>query len=335
MSSPLSDCRYFIENYGTSFATSATLGGLVEQYSVWKSWLTDPRLGGFERDTLARNAQIDFCAKTGLPGPGGAPSAGYDKTTRTLEPLECVGGDSTVSCDANFAQWAATIPQSPVLLDFTLAPISDLITDPDVKAGFELAAKEYIQEQRDAWAAQNKCPPSCGPPGSGSCSAGQDACTCSYGGLAGRMCTGCAPMSVRGTFTDIKGGTHSSTATLKCGEAAEVWSGGVKCDVLYEGSCYAGGEVKCERTNNGNLVATVSQSKCSTYVVEDDDNGQRNHTTGSCGGFDGHSTPPSGVTGGSATVTADDEHKRCEFFPSSRRRRSTKKCSVKAACEFA
>ena len=39
--------RYFIEHYGTSFATTATLGGLVEQYTTWKTPITDPRLGGF------------------------------------------------------------------------------------------------------------------------------------------------------------------------------------------------------------------------------------------------------------------------------------------------
>ena len=89
----------------------AVLRGVVEQYSSWKTWLTDSRYGGFTADSLARNAQIDFSAKTGLPGGGGTHDAGYSKA-RTLNPLECIGGDSTVSCDTGFAKWAATTKNS-------------------------------------------------------------------------------------------------------------------------------------------------------------------------------------------------------------------------------
>ena len=82
--------RKFIESYGTSFATSATLGGRVEQYASWKTWMTDPRMGGFDKPKLASNAKIDFYAATGLPGASGAKhDPGYDSATVTVESLNC------------------------------------------------------------------------------------------------------------------------------------------------------------------------------------------------------------------------------------------------------
>ena len=82
--------RKFIESYGTSFATSATLGGRVEQYASWKTWMTDPRMGGFDKPKLASNAKIDFYAATGLPGSSGAKhDPGYDSATVTVESLNC------------------------------------------------------------------------------------------------------------------------------------------------------------------------------------------------------------------------------------------------------
>ena len=65
-----------------------------------------------------------------------------------------------------------------VLLDFELAPISDLVTDPAVKASLSAAVQEYVAEKRQEWAAVNKCPPSCsGVPGA-ACTAGASTCKC-------------------------------------------------------------------------------------------------------------------------------------------------------------
>ena len=79
-----------------------------------------------------------------------------------------MGGNSATSCEANFGAWQATIPDAPVLLDYELAPISDLVADPDVKASLEAAVVEYVKEQRAKWATANKCPVNCGKQ-AGSC----------------------------------------------------------------------------------------------------------------------------------------------------------------------
>ena len=360
--------QFFIERYGTSFATSATMGGVVEQYSSWKSWLTNSQMGGFTAESLAKNAQIDLSAKTGLPGPSTAHDAGYAGNTQ-VGALECLGGDASVSCDTSFAKWAATIPMSPVLIDYELSPISDLITDPDVKASLEVAAKAYVQEQQAAWAALSKCPPTCGPKGAGSCATGASSCTCSNKGLAGRMCTGCAPAAVRGTFTDKNGNKHSGVVTVPCNHKDVVaWKGESPCTLGAGGAkCVGTGSVSCRRAANGDLEAHVHQPSCTVTEHGDDDqkdddsdDGTTTHahrlrgaptgawgvysragyggaptTTAQCGRFDARSSAGAGITGASATVeAAPDKHGPCYTIPSGRRRNKIQDCQLKGKCEF-
>ena len=78
------------------------------------------------------------------------------------------GGDATTSCSSNFAKWAQTLQSSPILLDFELAPISDLVSDPDIKKALEAAVNDYVAEEKSKWASTDKCPPgSCN--GAGTC----------------------------------------------------------------------------------------------------------------------------------------------------------------------
>ena len=99
--------------------------------------------------------------------------------------------------------------------------ISDLVTDPDVKTALEAVVREYEAEEGEKWATKDdKCPVNCGAAGAGTCATGQSSCTCKYKGIVGRMRSGFAPMSVRGTFTrgiftNIHG-NHHEARTLKC-----------------------------------------------------------------------------------------------------------------------
>ena len=197
------------------------MGGRVEQYSSWKTWITEAGVGDFTNSMLVRNAQIDFTKTTGITGPTSTHDEGYNKDTVVVEPLHCKGGDPTVSCQANFQQWGKTVDtSSPILLDYDLAPISDLVTDPNVKLALEAAIKDYYLEQQLVWENLNKCPVNCGPSGAGTCTwdgqTKQSSCQCTYSGMVGRQCTGCAPVTVKGTFTDIYGQDHSGVATVAC-----------------------------------------------------------------------------------------------------------------------
>jgi hypothetical protein len=268
--------RYFIEKYGTSFAVSATLGGLVEQYSSWKTWLADPRMegGGLSNAALVRNAQIDFAKATGLTGPSVRHDDEYNKNTVNLSPLTCLGGDPTVSCEAAFAKWAQTIQDSPVLLDYELAPISDLVADPNVKAALDEAVKEYLAEKAAAWSQVDKCPLNCGISGAGSCGKGQSSCTCAYPGITGRQCTGCAPVEVRATFKAHLAHATSSTMTLGCDSGMKtLYSGnGGTCSAQpaqvnrarkYCKCSVGGSSVECSRNSIGNLRVQLHQPGCS------------------------------------------------------------------------
>ncbi len=258
--------RYFIEKYGTSFATSATLGGMVEQYSSWKTWLTDARLGDFTREKLVRNAGIDFARATGLPGPAVAHDSGYDADHVVVHSLACLGGNPSVGCDADFAGWAKTVAGAPVLLEYELSPISDLVTDPAVKKALDQAVQEYVREKQAEWAAVDKCPTNCGAAGAGSCVAGRDSsCQCAYAGIVGRMCTGCAPMTAKGTFTDAFGHVQTGTATVPCdGTPRAFWSGASLCQNggRLHHRCSATAVASCARGSNGNLQAVLAQPAC-------------------------------------------------------------------------
>ena len=197
----------------------------------------------------------------------------YDGSTVTVEALNCQGGDATASCSSNFEKWDQTLKASPILLDFELAPISDLVEDPNVKKALEAAVNEYVAEEKKKWASANKCPPgSCS--GAGTCTPHkQSSCSCVYAGRVGRMCSGCAPMQVRGTFTDIYGDTHTATSTVSCNEKmVSVWSGGVTCQEIPDplganpARCNTQGRAMCQRTNIGNLVARVEQDPCSVPI---------------------------------------------------------------------
>ena len=353
--------RYFIEKYGTSFATSASLGGLVEQYSSWKTWLTEEGLGGFTMHKLERNAEIDFSTRTGLPGASGAHDKGYGAGTVNVQPLFCMGGDSSVNCDADFQSWANSIEKAPVLLDYTLAPISDLVSDPDVKAALDAAVREYIKEKQTEWEDQNKCPVNCGLPGAGTCKAGQEEqCTCSFPGMVGRQCTGCAPVDVRGTFTDIHGKEYSGVISVPCdGKGHVAWSGSGACQTADLGAylrqsakCSSTSQVVCTRsTGDGNLIATVNQPPC--YVTgmkrcsgrgcpspPPSPKGFPKYTV-QCGGMSAGSNGnpnPGKVSGASASCTANSPSGgRFKSYPPAcflNTRKAKDPCTVKAKCEF-
>lgn len=351
--------RHFIAYYGTSFAVSATLGGRVEQYSSWKSWMTDSRLGGFTPSKLAQNAEADFSKTTGLPGSSASHDPGYNSENVILEPLNCQGGDPKTSCESDFKNWEASIGRSPILLDYELAPISDLIEDPDIKKSLEAAVNEYVAEQKEIWAKTDKCPINCGSPGAGSCVKGkQSSCSCKYNGIVGRMCSKCAPVEVRGTFTDIFGNEHSSTATMGCsGTQESVWQGPTKCvemGMLSGTTCATTASARCARSANGNLVARVVQNACDIspppQVTESDPDSSRSapqrrllrrrkrrlHSKDSClSGFDSEHAESGDVTTSSATAS-DTQKKKSQgcFVAKKKKSHKLKPCTVSAKCEF-
>lgn len=324
--------RKFIESYGTSYATSATLGGLVEQYSSWNTWITNARSYGITSEELQRSAQIDFGRTTGLetyPSGDAQYAPGY-VSHRHLNPIYCEGGDSKESCAANFEAWARTIGESPVLLDYHTAPISDLVDDPDVKAALDRAVQEYVAENNAAWSKIDKCPRNChGASGRGVCKRGQSSCSCTYDGIIGRMCSQCAPVMVRGMFrsTDNLGGKlfqASGQVMVGCGATEQAWKGSSSCLTEEDGkgsqhACMAAAKVDCTRLPDGNLIASLSQEQCVVTPFPGPNDGR-------CGPFTGHSRKPSGskISTSSASVETD----------AGKTRATGKKHKITVTCEF-
>ena len=101
------------------------------------------------------------------------------------------------------AAWQASVADAPVLVDYTMTPLSPFISDEHVKSVYDDAVEKYVAEQK---AAQPKagCPPTCN--GKGTCASGATKCTCTdvNPGQGGDVCWSgrqCSTFEYSGTFT--------------------------------------------------------------------------------------------------------------------------------------
>ena len=128
----------------------------------------------------------------------------------------------------------------------------------------------------------------------------------------GRMCTGCVPVSVAGTYTDVDGNNNTAVQTVACGESQAVWSAQ---DLMCHGhgtfgDCQASGRVVCSRDTNGNLAAAIHQDECESPYS-------------SCGPFD--ATGPTATTA-TANASTPSTHGGAQCIDP---------CTVSAECAFA
>ena len=175
----------------------------------------------------------------------------------------------------------------------------------------------YNQEKTNKWAAVDKCPLNCGPPGNGQCNKGDSSCTCAYSGIVGRQCTGCAPVMVRGNFTDSQGTARSKTAMLKCnGEMTTMWMGEGGLCFQQHPHCQctiAGSSISCNRNSIGNLRAEMSTGACTCWYRAPDST-LNSHT---CGMGDPLISPAANTTNietAGVTVNSGGWMGTCEFF---------------------
>jgi hypothetical protein len=209
----------FFAKYGTSFITTAVLGGYLEQRTSWGSPLSTM---GFDPDKLISQAQIDFTASTGLGGWVGSLDPTY-QNNRQVNPPTCAGGDPS-SCQ-NATKWERSIAIDPTLLAYDTYPLSALMTDPSLQSLLEQAASAYLAEKQAEWDNLNKCPPTCH---GGSCQPGAQVCDCTKGGVntaIGRMCSQCLPgwdtsydgVSCNPTVTSMTDPPNTIGPALFCG----------------------------------------------------------------------------------------------------------------------
>jgi hypothetical protein len=177
---------------------------------------------------------------------------------------------------------------------------------------------DYVAEKQQAWAAANKCPPSCSGVQGAKCATGASSCTC-VPGRVGRMCSGCTPMAVKGTLNTPDGKHSSGTVTLACGQSAvSAASNHFDCraaaNTIFVGLCSASASAQCSRSDNG-----------------DHDHDQ----SGSCSTPAASSKSPSGITAASATATTKTkgDHK-CRQKSGCCQTKKGNECQLQAKCEF-
>jgi hypothetical protein len=121
--------RAFVKKYGTSVVIEASMGGLVEEYSRWKTAFFDNQ--AITKEWLVKNAEVDFTQTTGLGGHTGTVDPAYQQA-RLLSPVACVGGDVSKCFNA---QWKASVAQAPALLRYKVLPIAEMLgaEDQDIK----------------------------------------------------------------------------------------------------------------------------------------------------------------------------------------------------------
>lgn len=182
--------RTFVENWGTSFTTTAILGGIAELQTYFSSSLladpVSPLNKPYTVDQLAQQANLDFARNT---GGNGRPDQGY-MNNRKLGTTDCFGGDPTKCGADKLSDWSKTIEQDPVAIMYILNDNGALIKDPAKRSGIQQAIHAYVAEMEDKIKNHKTCP-ICTP--YGTCTPPSDTCTCTSSRITGRTCDRCIP----------------------------------------------------------------------------------------------------------------------------------------------
>eukprot|EP01086_Lenisia_limosa_P001939 TRINITY_DN1408_c0_g1_i3.p1 TRINITY_DN1408_c0_g1~~TRINITY_DN1408_c0_g1_i3.p1 ORF type:complete len:736 (-),score=95.11 TRINITY_DN1408_c0_g1_i3:53-2260(-) len=218
----------FIKYFGTSFTWKARNGGIVEMISVFELDLLYDAIihkSGkvFTKDQILQQVVLDFNKQRGK-GPTSGLDDDYVKH-RTSASFNCIGGDATIKCSAaTINDWMKTIVKLPTVLDFFVADVSQLISDPVKRSNIQQAIQSYVHEKAIKWDNINHCP-SCVW---GSCTPPANTCQCSSATILGRHCNRCSA-----------GWSGTKCQTPVCNPAC------------VSGSCVAPNKCKCPERHTG------------------------------------------------------------------------------------
>lgn len=191
--------REFFGYWGTSAVVSARGGGILEERDMPSTALQQT----LERPSLESNGK---CAARGFHpiGPTCTMDTIYKSYTSWQHPTGHGGTpvDGVSLTAKTMAAWQASVADTPILVDYTMTPLSPFISDEHVKSIYDEAVEKYVAEQK---AAQPKmgCPPTCN--GKGTCKSGATKCTCenpnpNHGGDVCWSGRACKTFEFSGTF---------------------------------------------------------------------------------------------------------------------------------------
>lgn len=240
----------FIKNWGTSVVTESYSGGVIEQYSDWKSFLLDKPYS-FDQNFLLNNAQIDFTSTLGIGGHSGTVDANY-AANRHNETM-CLGGNPASCFDV--PSWQASLIQNPILVRYQSTPLATYISDVTTRTNVQQALHAYIAQQNAVWAGLDKCPTTCN--NHGTCAQSSSACTCTF--YSGRMCSN--PTISREYLLQDKGNNAMTMMPVHDGF----------CFITNGHGWYKSGE-HCQITNDGqtwilNKASGQSYFECGSHCV--------------------------------------------------------------------
>jgi len=198
--------KFFIEQYGTSFVTSSTSGGMLATTSKWRTLLTI--VERFTNDDLAVNGRNDFHKTWGV-GSNSSYMPSYSENT-IVDKLAW-GGDVSAKTTA---EWETSLRSDPglwALLGFRTYPTMDLIEDEQIRGNFSLAIQDLIREERTKWNEESKCPLTCN--NAGKCLNGK---SCSCFGRFGRSC------SIQGKYEWLDRTDVIGRQTMECAGNGQV-----------------------------------------------------------------------------------------------------------------
>lgn len=256
--------QLFVENWGTSFSTTAINGGIVELKAIYDSLLLSQNLSPsgrpYTKDDLEDEANRDFICIT-KTGSCHTPDKTYTDH-RKLDAVTCYGGDPAACTSKNFTRWAESIQYDTSILMYSLSDNGALIKDSKKRANIQQTIQQYVGEQEKKAKHQNTCP-KCSE--HGTCTPPQDHCTCDGPHFTGRTCSQCIEgWSGADCNTPVcSGGCGHGKCTApghcecsghftgaQCDQCQSGWSGS-NCDKpvcpggCKHGSCVAPNQCKC------------------------------------------------------------------------------------------